>query len=517
MPRVNGSALTRAPILPAYHIAMDLIVLLLMMAVVAHDPSSLAPDPFLPTPAFVAAIFLPYLLLAAIEWIACRRALSHITRDLADDRKYLKRLDHILAGARYAALAFFLIDLYALGWLTWLRQQIGDLVLLDELLAIALPLASIAFGWSCYYPIDHRLRERSPTVGPASALGRGGTRGRYLLSQFRHQMLLILLPMCAVLAWTESVERWIGVEQARQVYESALALTGFLVIFAFAPVMIRYAWDTAPLPDDELGARLMAMCRDHRVGVRRLLVWRTYGGMINGAVMGIFAPLRFIFLTDGLLSRMTHPEIEAVMAHELGHVRRRHMVWLVVCAMASIFALETLARLAAEQIERLTGLHPETWTRYWQAVLAFGLMALIVPLWLALFGWISRRFERQADTFAVQHLSRQYPDELPSIAGSLRVPGASPPHDPSISPQPLISVTAVLIYTTALSRVAALNHMPRTRKSWRHGSIDWRCRYLESLIATPLDQCPIDRTVRRICVASAVILAVVLIFDVYGQ
>ena len=76
---------------------------------------------------------------------------------------------------------------------------------------------------------------------------------------------------------------------------------------------------------------------------------------------------------------------------------------------------------------------------------------------LAMFGFASRRFERQADTYAVQLLSSREGRE-------------------DASPQ------AVDAMVTALGSVALLNHVPPVRGSWRHGSIAWRQDYLRALV-----------------------------------
>ena len=50
-----------------------------------------------------------------------------------------------------------------------------------------------------------------------------------------------------------------------------------------------------------------------------------------------------------------------------------------------------------------------------------------------------------------------------------------------------------------------LNHHPLDRRSWRHGSIEWRVEYLRSLIGTPIETTPIDRQmacIRWACVAA---------------
>ena len=95
-------------------------------------------------------------------------------------------------------------------------------------------------------------------------------------------------------------------------------------------------------------------------------------------------------------------------------------------------------------------------------------------VWPVVFGYVSRRFERQADTFAVKHVV--------AVSGGGDV----------------IDDRSVYVVSGALWGVAALNHVPATRRSWRHGSIEWRVNYLRTLVGKRVDGCLIDRQVKWI-------------------
>jgi STE24 endopeptidase len=120
-------------------------------------------------------------------------------------------------------------------------------------------------------------------------------------------------------------------------------------------------------------------------------------------------------------------------------------------------------------------------------------LSLLGALWG--FGWVSRRFERQADAFAVRHLTRA------------EEPGAS-----------RVSAGAVEAMAGALGVVADMNGMPVERWDFRHGSIADRQRRLVALEAAPLGRFPIDRVVRRLKVGTVVVLAasiVPIVFEVF--
>lgn len=462
---------------------MQLFVMLLMMGLLAHDAAVDSIVPMRSTTLMLLAVLGPYLAIVLATWAMCRRTLGVMNREPSRSYKMIRRLDLFNALARLMILGLFLADLYLLGFLVWLRDVIGHWILIPDLIVLALPLGTVTSMWWLYYPIDRRLREASlmRQIDAGQTVWPIWSRGQFILSQIRHQLLLLLAPMLVLLGWIQCVDRLTIAYPALASYHVAMVLAGGMAAFALAPLMIRFVWDTVPLTTGPLRQRLLHLCSAHGVRIRQLLLWRTYGGMVNGAVMGLSRHVRYILLTDGLLERMTDQQIEAVMAHELGHVRRHHMPWMIICALATIAVIaESLDTLSRGLI--FVGWLPEQAPPAPWDMIASGLMVgVLVGLWALAFGYISRRFERQADTFAVQHFSEDG----------------------------VVTSEAVHIVTDALTHVATLNHMTPTQKSWRHGSIAWRVQYLRSLIDKPVSRCDIDKKVRRIrwtCAALGVLM-----------
>jgi STE24 endopeptidase len=201
-------------------------------------------------------------------------------------------------------------------------------------------------------------------------------------------------------------------------------------------------------------------------------------------VMGIAGPLRYVLLTDALLESLSGEQVEAVMAHELGHIRRRHMAWLGVSGLAAILLASAGVGWAA-------------WVLPWPALRSEAAQSVLflagLPLAILWIGFVSRRFEWQADAFAVQHLSGARPG-----AGAVAV-----------------SPDAVVAMSGALEMVARLNHIPRHRFSFRHGSIAARQRRLRGLLGRAADRLPIDRQARVLKVVSglAFVGAVLLVWQ----
>jgi len=117
---------------------------------------------------------------------------------------------------------------------------------------------------------------------------------------------------------------------------------------------------------------------------------------MNAAVAGLFSRIRFIFLSDALLTHLRDDELDAVLLHELGHVRRHHLVlrmmllglplWIVVCIQIGF--PETSGQIA-EWAHSLVAGHGTL-----SLALLPGLAAGYAVLAL---GWYSRLLEHDAD------------------------------------------------------------------------------------------------------------------------
>ena len=114
--------------------------------------------------------------------------------------------------------------------------------------------------------------------------------------------------------------------------------------------------------------------------------------------MGIIPPVRYILLSDLLLERMDDEQIEAVFAHEVGHVVHRHMAWYVVVIMVFTLALVCAGQFMPKDLSSLRGVP--------QGLLDVLLPVLALAMFRVYFGFLSRRFERQADVYAARTIER---------------------------------------------------------------------------------------------------------------
>jgi len=404
--------------------------------------------------------------------------------------------DRLARWARWLLLAHFAVLVLVFGWLEKVRAVVGDGVLIDEFVAILPPLVGVVGTWWAYYPIERRVREAVllRQLDTGRAIFPTPTRGAYVLTQVRLHLLFLLAPILLIIALAELIDLAAGRWDWPAVAADVVTLLAAGLVVLLSPLLTRVVLEVEPVPQGPLHDDLTGICRQHGVRVRRLLVWRTHGSMINAAVMGLVGWLRYVLLTDALLESMSRRQVEAVMAHEIGHIRRHHMPWMLASLLAAIvivvFPLYGVQRgLAA--VAEASGRVPE-----WMDAAGTGMVAAGAAMVVAAFGWVSRRFERQADTFAARHMS-------------------GPPDGQTGEPR-CVTGEAAAIVCSALETIARLNAVEPRRRSWRHGSIAWRQAYLQSMVGRAPGSLPVDRQVRRIKVMAVAVLALALGWAIFS-
>ena len=126
----------------------------------------------------------------------------------------------------------------------------------------------------------------------------------------------------------------------------------------------------------------------------------------NAYYTGFGAAKRVVFF-DTLLRQLSPAEIDAVLAHELGHYKRRHIVQRVVLMFALSFVGFALLGWLSTQIWFYTGLGVTPALDAPNHAVALLLFMLVVPLLTyflsPLMAQLSRRHEFEADAYAVAH------------------------------------------------------------------------------------------------------------------
>jgi STE24 endopeptidase len=186
------------------------------------------------------------------------------------------------------------------------------------------------------------------------------------------------------------------------VYAWALWAGFNFLIAALAPTIIAPLFNKfSPLADEELKGRLENLLKrcGFRAGKGLFVMDGSKRSRHSNAYFAGFGAARRIVLFDTLLTLLSADEIEAVLAHELGHYKRRHIARRIIAALAvGGFALAGFALLAAQEWPyRAFGLESGEGA-------ALALAALLAPSFFfvlrPLASGISRRHEYEADAFA---------------------------------------------------------------------------------------------------------------------
>ena len=159
-----------------------------------------------------------------------------------------------------------------------------------------------------------------------------------------------------------------------------------------------------PLPPGPIRDRLEATARRLRFRYSDILLWDTRNGIANAMVAGPIPWVRYVFLSDRLLADLTPEEVEAVFGHEVGHVRHRHFLFYAAFMGLSVAALVGAWMVTFHWFfpESETAAVFDGW-RNWETVpqmLVIGAYVFVV------FGFLSRRCERQATSMAAERCPR---------------------------------------------------------------------------------------------------------------
>jgi STE24 endopeptidase len=186
-------------------------------------------------------------------------------------------------------------------------------------------------------------------------------------------------------------------------------LWGFALVFGFQllmlvlyPKLILPLFNKlTPLPEGDLRNRLMAL--GDRTGFRASTIEVIDGSKRSGhsnAYFTGFGRFRRIVLFDTLIAQLTPEELEAVLAHEIGHYRRGHIPKMIALSAAMLFGgFGVIAWLARSPWFNEAFGFPANEVA--PSFLLFGLLSGLVTFWFSPLGHaLSRKHEYEADDFA---------------------------------------------------------------------------------------------------------------------
>jgi len=223
-----------------------------------------------------------------------------------------------------------------------------------------------------------------------------------------------------------------------------------LVLFIlFAPLLVVRLWNCHPLPPGNRRSFIERFCREQDFRIREIVLLPGSGGLsLTAGVMGVLRYCRYLLVTGGLLNILDDDELRAVLAHEMGHVKERHLLFYLLFLLGYLVIATPLSTLSDHLVfasipPALMLFLPESARLTFLSLLyTLPLLLLLILYFRFLFGFFIRNFERQADLYVFRVMRR---------------------------PDPLIS---------ALEKVSLHSGNIRDVPSWHHFSIKQRVDYL---------------------------------------
>jgi Zn-dependent protease with chaperone function len=441
---------------------------------------------------------------AALTWLAVAAAAAFARREtrravrLLERRPPAPRSERRRWLSQAALCGAYALALGVFGWGPavfefWSVEGWGvlpgaELVLLSPL------LVGLLLSWALYYDVERAgcraaaraagvdERVRAPETGgsfPLAVPPAFPGRWEYVSFQFRQKLALEFLPLLLLIGQKELNRLLPAYGQEWQGVINLVGMAAGLAVVLGMPWILRLVLGLRPLPDGPLRDRLLGAARRLHFRCSNILQWDTHRGMANALVIGLLPWPRYVVFTDRLLEEFRPDEVEAVFGHEVGHVKHHHMLYYLVFMVASIAALGMAVNASLPDPFESDGVAGLDWLGLAAYAKALPMVVFLLAYVLVVFGFLSRRCERQADIFGCRAVSCVRPD-CTGHGLDARLPAGG--HG--------LCATGIRTFIRALEKVALVNGISRDRpgflQSWRHSTIARRVEFLERVLTDPV-------------------------------
>ncbi len=425
-----------------------IVVLLIYSVYVTIQPSIESEPGIFETIALFGCLLVIF---TGFNWFYFRRLEKRIIQEEAvhsDCKPNLKpslKIDHTFNTAvtrqSVMAVVLFAINIYGLNLPYFFSNVLifNIIPTLQALFFIAVFVFYLSIVWGCAYGCQQKLYKT------------GMSRRSYILSNISIS-IPILIPWFFLSGIADLVDalpfefpkRFLATTEGEIIYLLVILFT----IAVFGPAMIQKFWRCKPLETGIFRSRIEDFCRKADMEYANILLWPIYGGnIITAGVMGLVKKFRYILVTSALLRVLEPGEVDAVIAHEIGHVKKKHLLlymFFMVGFIPLTFIPYNLSNVIAFYSEPVILFFSSNMNYGAVSSVIWGLLMVIffVLYFRYVFGYFMRNFERQADIYVYRLLD---------------------------DAQPLIST---------FKKIALFSGQAPDRKNWHHFSISERMEYL---------------------------------------
>lgn len=325
------------------------------------------------------------------------------TPQSVDTRVWMKEFSIFHYLLKLTGVIFYGIEIYLFLWKSFIFHQLHlkEFTVVPEILGITPFFLFLMVLWNFeywFYKITKSIK-----TGILS----------YIWNQFRFNAI-VLIPWGVLLVIVNLIrllpDLW-AVKIQHFKYINFVYLCVVLGIqIVFVPVILRRIWRCRTLKDPDLRGRLENFMKNHNIKYRDIIVLETRGSsIVTAGVVGPIGAFRYIFYTDTILELLNADELEAVMTHELGHIKHNHLIFYIFL-LAGFFVLAwTIVRTGVFMVFCFYPAYALLWRtleilnfQFLVTFVSFCFIILFVLYIRYIFGFFSRLFERQADIYSIE-------------------------------------------------------------------------------------------------------------------
>ena len=309
------------------------------------------------------------------------------------------RFTSLLTRQSIMAIFIFAANIYGLNMSSFVSSSgfFTYLPTLQAILFILLFIGYLSILWVCahrsYQKLYHTTMSRRAYVGSNISFS-----------------MPVLLPWVTISGISDIIhilpfkapKHFLGTPEGEVVY----FMTFLVIVAVVGPLLIQKFWGCKPLEQGVHRNRIESLCRSVNLGYRNILNWPIFEGrIITAGVMGLIKRFRYILVTQALLNLLEPQEVNAVIAHEIGHVKKRHLLFYLfffVGYMIISFSFLDLIVYAMIYFDPLInafnqmGFNPATVT---SIIFSLVIITTFLIYFRFIFGFFMRNFERQADAY----------------------------------------------------------------------------------------------------------------------
>ena len=403
----------------------------------------------------------------------CRLGFRHLRAGIEEGKVtgLSNEYHNLMLRLSILAIFFFSLNVYLLPLRYWLMRIPGtdSFLALQGVIALSIFIFYLCTIWYFAYPIylavfQVRL-ERYPFISSNIKLN--------LPVIFPWLTLTFAFDLIAFSPWP-GIKTFLEKPAGQMIY-----IASFLcIMMIFLPALIQRWWDCTPIRKSDQIDALRKFLSDLGVKYRNILNWPIFEGrMMTAGVMGIVPRFRYILITDSLLKLLSLEELKAVIAHEVGHIQYRHLLWymlFILGYMVLSFGLyDLIFYIIVSSPYFFKGLSEEggVGQEFYSFVFSAPILLMMFVYFRFALGFFMRNFERQADLYSAIAMG---------------------------SPMPTVN---------ALEKIALLSGKIRDLPSWHHFSIKER---VDCLLQTLKDPGLIKRHNRFLILLTAIYVICVI-------